>query len=66
MKRLGLARNQFGVWTLWIFAGKFRLIAKKNRTWILLECCIPTRAFTIETGLSRFPGFRANIWRPLW
>jgi len=62
-RSLGLARNQSGVWTLWIFAGKFRLIAKKNGSWILLECWTPTRSFTIETGFSKFPGFRVNLWR---
>lgn len=63
MRSTGLARSQFGVWTLWISAGKFRLIVKKNRTWLLLECWIPTRAFTIETGFSRFPRFRAHLYK---
>ena len=66
MKRLGLARNQFGVWTLWIFLGKFRLVAKKNRAWMFLEFCVPLKAFTIESGFPRFPGFRVNVWTPAW
>lgn len=66
MKRLGLARNRFRVWTFWIFLGKFRLTLKKNRTWILLELSLPTRAFTIESGFPGFPGFRVNVWTPLW
>ena len=63
MKHLGLARYPSGLWTVWISLGKFRVVLKKNRTWILLECWGPTRCLTIETGFSTFPGFRVRLWR---
>jgi len=64
MKRLGLARSQSGVWTFWISLGNLRLIVKKNKTWALLECWVPTCSLTLETGFAGFPGCRVRLWHP--
>ncbi|MBA7492543.1 hypothetical protein ES702_03093 [subsurface metagenome] len=62
-RSLGVARYPSGLWTLWIGLGKFRFVIKKNGSWMLLEFWTPARSFTIETGFSKFPGFRAHLWR---